>query len=80
MCLTVDGQYLVSGDQSGVLYVWSTAHIQAQDDNQSGLVSTFEIHKDKGPITNIVALHRPLSLFGLTANMKAYETPEINPL
>ena len=32
---------------------------------------------DKGPITNLLCIHRPLSLYGLTANMKAYEPTEV---
>ena len=37
----------------------------------------FDIHRDHGAITNLVPLTRPLSLFGLTANMQAYEPGEI---
>jgi hypothetical protein len=43
-------------------------------------MSTYELHKDKGHITNLVPLTRPLSLFGLTANMKSFEVPELHPL
>lgn len=46
---------------------------------QAGLLQTFELHKDKGPITNLICIHRPLTLFGLTANMKAYEPVEMKP-
>lgn len=49
-------------------------------EGSSGLISTYELHKDKGAITNLVPLYRPLSLFGLTANMKAFETVEVMPL
>jgi len=80
MCLSVDGTHLVSGDQSGLIYVWSTQAIHSSDEEGTGLISTYELHKDKGQITNLVALHRPLSLFGLTANMKSFEVPEISPL
>lgn len=38
------------------------------------------MHRDKGAITNLLALQRPLSLFGLTANMQGYEPGEIKPL
>ncbi len=31
------------------------------------------MHKDKGAITNLICIHRPLSLYGLTANMKGYD-------
>lgn len=31
-------------------------------------------------MTNLVPLHRPLSLFGLTANMQGYEPGEIKAL
>ena len=37
------------------------------------------MHKDKGPITNLLCIYRPLSLYGLTANMKGYEPCEIKP-
>ena len=80
MCLSVDGQYLISGDYTGIIYVWSTSAIHSSDENSTGLISTYELHKDKGQITNLVALTRPLSLFGLTANMKSFEVPEIHPL
>ena len=43
----------------------------------SSILQTFELHKDKGAITNLVCLYRPLSLFGLTANMKAYEPVQV---
>jgi hypothetical protein len=46
----------------------------------SSVLHTFELHKDKGPITNLLCIYRPLSLFGLTANMKAYEPIEAKPL
>ena len=36
-----------------------------------------ELHKDHGAVTNLVPLTRPLSLFGLTANMQGYEPGEI---
>jgi hypothetical protein len=80
LCLSIDGQYLISGDHSGVIYIWSTADIHSTDESITGLVSTYDLHKDKGHITNLVALTRPLSLFGLTANMKSFEVPEIHPL
>ena len=93
LCLTVDGQQLISGDQSGVIYIWSTQNIHSAEPgsprNDSpkantniniGLISTFDLHKDHGPITNLVPLIRPLSLFGLTSNMKAFEPGEIMPL
>lgn len=77
LCLSVDGTHLISGDQTGVIYIWST---QAMQTEESGLISTYDLHKDKGAITNLVSLYRPLSLFGLTANMKAFEAVEIMPL
>lgn len=46
----------------------------------SPLLQTFELLKDKGPITNLQCIFRPLSLYGLTANMKAYEPTEVKPL
>ena len=70
----MDGQHLVSGDSMGLIYVWSTKSTDDGEDLKgSGLITTFELHKDQGSITNLVSLHRPLSLFGLTANMKSYE-------
>ncbi|CDW75055.1 wd domaincontaining protein [Stylonychia lemnae] len=105
LCLTFDGQYLVSGDQSGLIYIWNIASAdfhQIQSNvasprngamanggssilNQkseligvgSQLLQTFELHRDKGAITNLQCIYRPLSLYGLTANMKAYEPVEI---
>jgi len=50
------------------------------DEAQTGLITTYELHKDQGHITNLIPIHRPLSLFGLTANMKAFEVPEVLPL
>lgn len=80
LCLSVDGQHLVSGDQSGLIYLWSIKQLHEHDDAQSGLISTYELHKDKGMITNLIPIHRPLSLFGLTANMNSFEVPTIYPL
>ena len=93
MCLTFDGQYLISGDNQGLIYVWniSTDYTQSSSTLTSPragsnppktneiqtLLSTFEFHKDKGAITNLLCIYRPLSLFGLTANMKAYEPMEV---
>ena len=42
-----------------------------------GLLTTFELHMNKGAITNIISIHRPLSLYGLTANMKGYEPNDL---
>jgi len=90
ICLSVDGQYLITGDSQGLLYIWSTSPeplsaIMSNDNTNttsSGLISTFELHKDKGAINNLVALHRPLSMYGLTANMNSYELSDssIRPL
>lgn len=66
MTLSVDGSRLISGDSNGLIYVW----LLTSEDLQ---LKTFELHKDKGSVTNLVALERPLSLFGLTANMAGYE-------
>jgi hypothetical protein len=43
-------------------------------------MKTLDLHKDKGGITNIVAIQRPLSLYGLTANMSGYEPNQIKQL
>lgn len=83
MCITIDGQFLITGDKSGLIYIWTTMPISqttSQDPKDNGLVCTYELHKDQGQINNLVAIRRPLSLFGLTANMKAYEVPDIKPL
>lgn len=73
LCLSSDGQRLVTGDQGGLIYIWNLT----TDDLQ---LKTFELHKDKGAITNLIALKRPLSLFGLTANMAAYEPNSMKAL
>lgn len=85
MCLSKCGFYLISGDLSGMIYIWSSTANLNSDNNEagsssSGLISTYELHKDGGAITNLIPLFRPLTLFGLTANLKAYETPQIKPL
>ena len=49
-------------------------------DNQHALLKTLEIHSNYGAITNLVPLTRPLSLFGLTANMQAYDPGELRSL
>ena len=83
MTLTVDNRQLVSGDSAGTIYVWNLAE---EGDNSTGdatrgsLLQTLDIHAEYGAITNLVALTRPLSLFGLTANMQAYEPGELRPL
>jgi WD40 repeat protein len=79
MCLSVDGRHLVTGDAQGLIYIW-TLKEDTGSASQNLPLQTFEIHKDKGPITNLVAINRPLSLFGLTANMQGYEPGEIKPL
>ncbi len=43
-------------------------------------MKTFDLHKDKGAITNLVPIQRPLSLYGLTANMSGYEPNQIKNL
>jgi len=84
MCISTDGRQLVTGDAGGQIYVWT---IRDKSDNQEAInssttlpVQTFDIHKDRGAISNLVALDRPLSLFGLTANMQGYEPGVCNPL
>jgi len=54
--------------------------LQSTENNYINAVSTFELHKDKGAITNLICIYRPLSMYGLTANMKAYEPSEVKPL
>ena len=48
--------------------------------HNSKLLQTLDIHKEYGAITNLVPLTRPLSLYGLTANMQGYEPGEIKAL
>lgn len=84
MCLSKEGQLLITGDSEGLIYVWHVREATAQQNAASAIsaprLQTFEIHKDKGPITNLVAFHRPLSLFGLTSNMQGYEPGEFKSL
>ena len=87
MCLSIDGKYLISGDLNGVIYIWSTKETDVQDEQEqssgainSDLITTYDLHKDKGHITNLISINRPLSFFGLTANMKAFETSEVMSL
>ena len=78
MCLSKCGSYFITGDLQGLIYVWTTDTSIATAN--AGLISTYELLKDKGEITNLVPLFRPLSLFGLTANMKQYEVTQARPL
>ena len=87
MCISHCGQYLVSGDVQGLIYIWSTADSglpsspSSADGNQSSnLLTTYELHMGRGAITNLQAIQRPLSLFGLTANMSEYTVPQLNAL
>jgi hypothetical protein len=63
-----------------LIYIWGVIEDATAASSTSLPVQTFEVHKDKGAITNLVAINRPLSLFGLTANMQGYEPGEIKPL
>lgn len=90
MCLTFDNQYLVTGDTQGLIYIWNVSQEHAGG-SQFGspkagsigatntLLHTMDLHKDKGAITNLLCIYRPLSLYGLTANMKGYEPHEVKP-
>ena len=76
MCLSTDGRFLITGDVAGSIYKWTI-----KDEQTTSLpLSTFDIHKDHGAVTNLVAISRPLSLFGLTANMQGYEPGDLRPL
>lgn len=93
MCLTYDSQYLVSGDSQGLIYVWNISSdynqvpsnltsprsgaLPQKPTHDHSILTTFELHKDKGAITNLLCIYRPLSMYGLTANMKAYEPFEV---
>jgi len=73
LTLSIDGTRLITGDAQGLIYIWLLT-------TEELTLKTFELHKDKGAVTNLVALERPLSLFGLTANMNAYEPNSIQAL
>ena len=83
MTLTADNNQLITGDTFGTIYVWN---LRADGDNSGGgqtqpkIMQTLDIHREYGAITNLVPLTRPLSLFGLTANMQAYEPGDIRVL
>jgi hypothetical protein len=74
MALAQD-KFLITGDVVGVIYIWNL-----MSGSEDPTLKTFDLHKDKGAITNLVAIQRPLSLFGLTANMQGYEPGEIKTL
>jgi WD40 repeat protein len=63
MALAQD-KFLITGDVVGVIYIWNL-----MSGSEDPTLKTFDLHKDEGAITNLVAIQRPLSLFGLTANM-----------
>lgn len=76
---------MISGDVSGVIYIWTLVSGVNETGGENGMIpqatlKTFELHKDKGAITNLVAIQRPLNLFGLTANMNGYDVTDIKPL
>ena len=89
MCLSADGRYLICGDAAGLLYIWTVSSLGGgpsdtvtnKDDNGPSLpLRTLELHGKKGVVTNLLPLNRPLSLFGLTANLKEYDPGQIVPL
>jgi hypothetical protein len=90
MCLSADGRFLITGDAAGLLYVWTISSLgggpsdtvtnKDQDNGPTLPLRTLELHGKKGVITNLVPTTRPLSLFGLTANLKSYEPGQIVPL
>jgi WD40 repeat protein len=57
MALTKNEKYLIVGTNDGILYSWDL-------DKDDSFV-TLEIHKDKGAISNIVPIQKPLCMFGL---------------
>ena len=72
----------MTGDTGGSIYIWN---LTVDGDNSTGvaqhnLMQSLDLHKDHGAITNLVPLTRPLSLFGLTANMQGYEPGELKAL
>ena len=69
----------------GLIYIWSTNVPSGTtpgnvDPKENGLVTTYELHKDQGQVSNLVPMMRPLSLFGLTANMRSFEYAVCSPL
>lgn len=78
MALTTDNEQLVCGDSGGSIYLWNLGvEGDNSNGNQQNLLTMLELHRDHGAITNLVPLTRPLSLFGLTANMQGYEPGDI---
>lgn len=73
LTLSTDGTRLISGDAGGLIYVWLLSHEDLP-------LKTFELHRDKGMVTNLVSLERPLSLFGLTANLNGYDPGQVKSL
>lgn len=67
LSLTKNEKYLVVGTIDGVLYIW--------DLEQEDKFVTLETHKDKGEISNIIAITKPLWMFGL--NCKLQDTAKI---
>lgn len=65
--LTKNERFLVVGTTDGVLYIWDLE----EDDK----FVTIEAHKDKGAITNILPITKPLCMFGL--NCKLQDTLKI---
>lgn len=75
----------MTGDSAGLLYIWATNDLAGEpssptSDAKATLVNKLELHNNKGAITNVIAINRPLSLFGLTANMNNYTVPQLKPL
>jgi hypothetical protein len=67
LALTKNEKYLVVGTTDGVLYIWDL-------DVEDKFV-TLETHKDKGEISNIIPITKPLCMFGL--NCKLQDTAKI---
>lgn len=62
MALTKNEKYLVVGTTDGILYIWNV------EEEEEFL--TLEVHKDKGEITNIVPISKPLCMFGLNCKLQ----------
>ena len=62
MCISHCGQYLVSGDVQGLIYIWSTAESEepgspsSAERINSNLLTTYELHSGRGAITNLQAI------------------------
>lgn len=62
MTLSKNETRLIVGSSDGVLYIWS---LEKEDE-----MKPLEIHKDKGAISNIIPIMKPVCLFGLKTKIR----------